>query len=177
MFPFGSRTQSLYTREIPLPFRIAFRNLLRRGSRFLFLLVLLAFSSLVILSIASLFDTLVFNLKRKGSVYYGGDITIRGLKDRYQLIIEDPEPLRKGVQETLSPETVVSPRINYRNSSTTLFFCGGIDPTADRERGGFYRGGIDLPADYLCRGILHPPARPNPQAAGDPRFRTGGPDT
>ena len=140
MFPFGSRTQSPHILEIPLPFRIAFRNLLRRGSRFLFLLVLLAFSSLVILSIASLFDTLVFNLKRKGSVYYGGDITIRGLKDRYQLIIEDPEPLRKGVQETLSPETVVSPRINYRNSSTTLFFAGesirqrivnGVDFTAE----------------------------------------------
>ena len=55
-------TQSPHVQWMCLPFRIAFRNLLKRGSRFLFLLVLLAFSSLVILSIASLFDTLVFNL-------------------------------------------------------------------------------------------------------------------
>jgi len=133
-------TQSPHVQWMCLPFRIAFRNLLKRGSRFLFLLVLLAFSSLVILSIASLFDTLVFNLKRKGAVYYGGDITIRGLKDRYNLIIEDPEPLRKAVQEALPPETVVSPRFSYRNSATTLFFAGesirqrivnGVDFTAE----------------------------------------------
>ncbi|HOV38161.1 MAG TPA: hypothetical protein PLG79_05515, partial [Spirochaetales bacterium] len=67
--------------------RIALRNLWRRGNRFLFLLFLVAFSSLVILSLTSLFDTLVFNLKRKGSIYYGGDITVRGIKDQRTIII------------------------------------------------------------------------------------------
>ncbi|MCX7787644.1 MAG: FtsX-like permease family protein [Spirochaetes bacterium] len=109
---------------LPLPVRLAFRNLLRRGNRFLFLLLLVAFSSLVILSLASLFDTLIFNLKRKASVYYGGDITVRGLKDRYTLIIEEPGPLMQALREVLPEGTVISPRINYRNTSTTLFFAG-----------------------------------------------------
>ena len=108
----------------PLPVRMAFRNLLRRGNRFFLLLALLAVSALVILSLASLFDTLVFNLKRKGSVYYGGDITVRGLKDRYTLLIEAPNPLIRALKETLPAGTVISPRINYRNTATTLFFAG-----------------------------------------------------
>lgn len=115
---------NLFPPTLRLVLRMAFRNLLRRGNRFLFLLLLVAFSSLVILSLASLFDTLIFNLKRKGSVYYGGDITVRGLKDRYQLIIEEPEPLLQALREALPEGTVVSPRINYRNTATTLFFAG-----------------------------------------------------
>ncbi|MFQ3620091.1 MAG: FtsX-like permease family protein [Spirochaetales bacterium] len=107
-----------------LVLRIALRNLIRRGHRFLFLLLLVALSSLVILSMASLFDTLMFNLKRKGSIYYGGDITVRGLKDRYALIIEEPKPLMEAIQDFVPAGTVVSPRINYRNTATTLFFAG-----------------------------------------------------
>ncbi len=110
--------------QIPLALRLSIRNLWRRGNRFLLLLALVAFSSFVILSLASLFDTLVFNLKRKGSVYYGGDITVRGLKDRYTLLIENPDPLMQALREHLPPNTVVSPRINYRNTATTLFFAG-----------------------------------------------------
>jgi ABC-type lipoprotein release transport system permease subunit len=104
--------------------RIALRNLWRRGNRFLFLLFLVAFSSLVILSLTSLFDTLVFNLKRKGSIYYGGDITVRGIKDQRTIIIEEPEPMLEAIRNAVPAGTVVSPRINYRNSSITLFFAG-----------------------------------------------------
>jgi ABC-type lipoprotein release transport system permease subunit len=104
--------------------KIALRNLFRRGNRFLFLILLLAFSAMVILSLASVFETIVYNLKQKGALYYGGDLNIKGLYNRFNNIIEDPLPLISALREILPPGTLISERVNYRNLSTNLFFAG-----------------------------------------------------
>ncbi len=103
---------------------MALRNLFRRGNRLLFLAFLLAFSSMIIFMLTSVFDTMIYNLKQKGSIYYGGDIDIKGIKDMFDLIIDDPEPLMSELRKTLPSGSVVSRRINYRNSGISLFFAG-----------------------------------------------------
>jgi putative ABC transport system permease protein len=133
---------------------IALRNLARQRRRYRLLGAAVAFCFFVILSIVAVLDTMVVNMEDKARIYYGGDFSIKGVS-KGSLVIDDPRGVTQALREELGDEPIISERVVYRNTNSSLFFAGegvrqrilnGADFGAERElfaRFNYVDGGPD----------------------------------
>jgi len=135
--------------------RIASRSLLRQGRRNQLLGAAIAFSFFVIVVIASVLGGMVSSLEEKAKIYYGGDITIRGVEEGWNRVVRDAPAIAASARRILGTGPVISERYEHRDTSTTLYFGGesirqriliGIDFSVEAElfsRFNYVEGGSD----------------------------------
>ena len=135
--------------------RMAARNLVRQPRRYRLLGAAVGFSFFIIALIASVLTGMVDALEEKAKLYYGGDISIRGMEDGSYPVVKDGPALRKTVRDMLGPGPIISERYEHRAISTMLYFGGeglrqriliGIDFSTEAElfaRFNYVEGGAE----------------------------------